>query len=191
MYDLVAGTVSLGLWKEWVLAVLPYIRSNQVLEIGHGPGHLQIALQQKGLVAFGLDISLEMGRLAERNIVRCGMVFRLVNGYAQCLPFSNNSFETVVATFPTEFIMDINTLQDIQRVLVPGGELLVLPVAWITGKRWFEKAAAGLFQITGQAPEWEERALEPARQAGFLTEVEKHKVKSSQVLIVHAVKPRL
>ena len=43
-YDLVAGLVSLGRWKSWVLCGLPLL-AGRVLEIGFGPGHLQAALQ--------------------------------------------------------------------------------------------------------------------------------------------------
>ena len=49
-YDLVAASVSLGRWKDWVLSVVPFIEGNRVLEIGHGPGHLQRGPAQPGLV---------------------------------------------------------------------------------------------------------------------------------------------
>ncbi|MFN2198120.1 MAG: hypothetical protein ACK2UW_18520, partial [Anaerolineales bacterium] len=45
-YDYVASTVSLGLWNEWVLSVLTDMIRPPILEIGHGPGHLQAALSQ-------------------------------------------------------------------------------------------------------------------------------------------------
>src|ERR1044071_1050250 len=69
-YDLVAATVSLGKWKDWVLCVVPFIEGTRVLEIGHGPGHLQRALLSRGFVAAGIDESAEMGRLAKRNLTR-------------------------------------------------------------------------------------------------------------------------
>ncbi len=46
-YDLVAATVSLGRWKDWVLSVVPFIEGTRILEIGHGPGHLQRALLEQ------------------------------------------------------------------------------------------------------------------------------------------------
>jgi len=69
-YDLVAATVSLGRWKDWVLSVLPFIQGTRVLEIGHGPGHLQRALLEQNLLAVGIDESSQMGRLAKRNLRR-------------------------------------------------------------------------------------------------------------------------
>ena len=42
-YDLVAAVVSVGMWTSWVRSTLTYLNGPQVLELGHGPGHLQIA----------------------------------------------------------------------------------------------------------------------------------------------------
>ena len=60
-YDLVAATVSLGRWKDWVRSALPYL-SGRVLEIGFGPGYLQLSLFELGIPAFGLDESRQMAR---------------------------------------------------------------------------------------------------------------------------------
>lgn len=186
-YDWVADIVSVGLWKDWVQAVLPYLEGPRVLELGHGPGHLQLAMMRKGLIAFGLDASRQMSRRAGRLLVGEGLDLLLVNGFAQYIPFYNHTFNQVVATFPSEYIMDSRTLEEIQRILLPGGNLVLIPLAWITGTRPLEKAAGWLFHVTGQAPEWDERALAPLREAGFQNiQVEMRKVKSSQVLVVIA-----
>jgi ubiquinone/menaquinone biosynthesis C-methylase UbiE len=148
-YDLVAATVSLGRWKSWVLSVLPWL-DGRVLEIGYGPGHLQMALNERGLASFGLDESRQMALQALRRLGRNGFNANLVRALARQIPFPENSFETVVATFPSEYIFDAETLAQIRRVLVPGGRLVVVPVAWITGKGWLERLAAWLFRVTGQ-----------------------------------------
>jgi ubiquinone/menaquinone biosynthesis C-methylase UbiE len=150
MYDLVAATVSLGRWQGWVFTARPYLRG-QVLEIGFGPGHLQAVLHGEGLVAFGLDESRQMGRQARRRLHRLKYPVRLVNGYAQYLPFPGNCFDSVAATFPSEYIFEPQVLAEIVRVLKPGGRLVVIPTAWITGQSRLERLAAGLFRITGQA----------------------------------------
>jgi len=69
-YDLVAATVSLGRWKDWVMSVLPFVQGTRILEIGHGPGHLQRALLERNLLAVGLDESTQMGQLARHNLTR-------------------------------------------------------------------------------------------------------------------------
>ena len=48
-YDWVAAGVSLGRWNEWVRSILPYMQEGRILELGHGPGHLQAELLKTGL----------------------------------------------------------------------------------------------------------------------------------------------
>jgi ubiquinone/menaquinone biosynthesis C-methylase UbiE len=67
-YDLVAAAVSFNHWKDWVLSVVPFIDGDRVLEIGHGPGHLQRVLLSRGLIAVGIDESAQMGHIAKRNL---------------------------------------------------------------------------------------------------------------------------
>jgi ubiquinone/menaquinone biosynthesis C-methylase UbiE len=187
-YDWVAAIVSLGMWQNWVRTVIPFLKEGKILELGHGPGHLQAELLQKGLPVTGVDLSPQMSHLAARRLQKKGYQPSLVRGKAQALPFMNGTFNKVVATFPSEYIMDPLTLTEIERVLAPGGQLIILALAWITGKRWMEKAAAWLFRITGEAPEWEDRFLDPVRKAGFQAQVEWVELKSSRLVIILATK---
>jgi ubiquinone/menaquinone biosynthesis C-methylase UbiE len=149
-YDFVAAVVSLGRWRGWVLQAQPFLYG-RVLEIGFGPGHLQLALNQAGLQPFGLDESRPMAGQARRRLRRQNYPLRLTNGYAQNLPFRTDSFDCVAATFPSGYIFEAHTLAEIRRVLCPGGRLVIIPSAWITGQSWLERLAAGLFRLTGQA----------------------------------------
>jgi ubiquinone/menaquinone biosynthesis C-methylase UbiE len=149
-YDLVAATVSLGRWQTWVMSTMPYL-GGRVLEIGCGPGHLQLALHSRRFPAFGLDESTQMSRQAARRLRRQGFPVNLIRGCAQHLPYPDKLFGSVVSTFPSEYIFDPRTLSEIRRILVPGGKLVILPAAWITGPGFLERLAAGLFRLTGQA----------------------------------------
>jgi ubiquinone/menaquinone biosynthesis C-methylase UbiE len=151
-YDFVAALVSLGHWNEWVAATLPYIHGERVLEIGHGPGHLQLALQERGCQTFGLDESRQMSRQARRHLLRKGIITNLTRGLAQRLPYASGTFHSVALTFPSEYIFDPKTLTEIQRVLKPGGELVILPFAWLIGRRPLEKTAAWLLRVAGEVP---------------------------------------
>ena len=206
-YDLVAATVSLGRWKGWVLSVLPFVRGNRILEIGHGPGHLQCALLDHGLLAFGIDESPQMGYLAKRNLTR---FFRskpksthdellgytqinLTRGISQGLPFPAESFETLIATFPAEYIFDPKTLTEAQRVLTTQGRFIILPGATILGRGILDRTMALLFRITGQTPPdlseiLQERSREPLGNAGFQVEVHELRIKSSLVFVLVATK---
>jgi ubiquinone/menaquinone biosynthesis C-methylase UbiE len=191
-YNAVAWIVSVGQWKDWVLSVLPYLDRSPILELGHGPGHLMNKLHDSGVPVVGLDGSRQMGQIARRLIEKKSRTPLLVNGYAQFLPFPNGSFSSVVATFPSEYIANPSTLQEIARVLVDDGEFLCLPAAWITGKGPFHRAAATLFKITHQAPErnanLEQRAQALLDLYGFSTSIIYHELPDSVVMIIKSRK---
>jgi ubiquinone/menaquinone biosynthesis C-methylase UbiE len=192
-YDWVAAVVSLGQWRQWVLSAVDHLPGPIVLELGHGPGHLQLALLYKeGVRAVGLDSSRQMTRIAFGRLVRHGFQPKLVSGYAQSLPFSDESFHQVVATFPSDYIWEPETLAEIHRVLTPEGDLLLLPAAWITGEQTLHKAAAWLFRVTRQSPAQEQTALRKFRgrigQAGFQVDSSVQTLPSSQLLFIRGKK---
>jgi SAM-dependent methyltransferase len=117
----------------------------------------------------------------------------LTRALAQHLPFSNNSFDSVVATFPAEYIFHANTLQEAHRVLVTGGRFVVLPGATLLGRGILDRVMALIFHITGQsAPNLgeilKERASKPFAEAGFHMQVHELNIKSSLVFILVATK---
>jgi ubiquinone/menaquinone biosynthesis C-methylase UbiE len=124
-YDLVSGIVSLGQWDSWVMQVVPLVRGSKILELGFGPGHLQLELSQRGFLTFGLDESKQMVKQASYKLKRNNAAPNLVRGLSQNLPFES-AFNTVVATFPSEYVFEPETIKEITRALVPGGRLVVL-----------------------------------------------------------------
>lgn len=184
-YDLVADIVSFGNWKDWVYSIAPFIQGTRVLELGHGPGHLQRLLRDRGLAAVALDESKQMGRIAKR---RLGSSHKLARGLAQSLPYQSKIFDTIIATFPTEYIFNTQTLNEVRRCLSDGGRLIVLPVAF--PKSGFLK---WLYKITGESPaalteSIKTKSLQPFLNAGFQAEIEIVEVKSSTLLIIVAKK---
>jgi len=147
----------------------------------------------------GIDESAQMGRLAKRNLRRSVLSARspqlvdyaqinLTRGIAQRLPFRNNAFDMVVATFPTEYITDPNTLAEVKRCLSDRGRLITLPAA-IPKNPFLD----WLFRVTHQSPSEavdivETRFREPFVRAGFRTEIKILDVKSGSLLIVVATK---
>ncbi len=128
-YDLVAAGVSLGWWTDWVrsMALWPEARPNaRVLELGCGPGHLLQESLEKGFWAVGVDASPNMLRLARRRLKARNLPVRLVRARAQALPFPDAFFDRVVASFPTAYIVEPETLREIARVLRPQGRVDVL-----------------------------------------------------------------
>jgi len=187
-YDRVASLVSLGMWQDWISAVLPYIQDPVVLELGSGPGHIQLALKQKGIRAVGLDASSQMARMAASRVRKSNQVSELVIGYAQLMPFAKDTFKQVLATFPSDYIFKSATVQEIQRVLIPSGECLILPAAWITASSLKFRWAARLFEITGQVPDHQPDWLGPFVQAGFTAETIPIELPSSRLILIRARK---
>ncbi len=124
-YDLVAAIVSIGKWNDWVREVLPWMAGNKVLEVGFGPGHLQVELTRRGFQVYGLDELEQMVRQAARLIKKQGKKANLTRGLAQDMPYPE-FFDTIVATFPSEYVFDPKTIKEFYRVLLPGGALIVL-----------------------------------------------------------------
>ncbi len=188
-YDWVASIVSLGEWQNWVSSVLPYINGPNVLEIGFGPGHLQASISQNNILAFGLDESIQMVKITRHRLLHLGLIPHVACGNAQILPFANDSFQQVVMTFPAEFLLKETTFKEIHRVLVNGGSVIILPLAWITGRKLLERAIAWLNYITGEAPEWNESSLQQFKDLGFIVSSEMMYLHSSKILIIQLYKP--
>jgi ubiquinone/menaquinone biosynthesis C-methylase UbiE len=184
-YDLIASIVSAGSWQKWVLSVEPYLHGPRILEIGFGPGHLLKALGKKDLIVFGIDESYQMVRLARKRLLRDGISAKLIRGDAQNLPFKCSSFDQVVMTFPDEYILQSSTLSEIQRALVNGGEAVILPLAWVTGRKPWERLVAWVNRVTGEAPQWDARIWVPLDQSGFKSSWEMINYTDSRIVLVH------
>ena len=193
-YDFVAAVVSIGRWNSWIRTVLPFVRGTKILEIGHGPGHLQRLLQEQDYCSIGLDESMQMIRLAKHRIKNSDQQStRLVRGLAQALPFPEAEFDSVISTFPSDYIFDPDTLSSIHRVLRGDGRFILVPAAWIVGRKFLDRAAAWLFRVTGEAPlnireVIGKRAVKPLKQAGFNVEVRELEIQTSTVMVILATK---
>ena len=149
-YDAVSWVVSRGRWRSWGEAALPFLVGTRVLELGHGPGHLLAALENAGWMTTGIDLSPQMGRRAKSRLAGRGFPARLARGRGQELPFCDETFDNVVAAFPAPYIIDPGTLRAIRNVLQPGGRLIVVPEAELTGRDPLSRLMERLFRITGQ-----------------------------------------
>jgi ubiquinone/menaquinone biosynthesis C-methylase UbiE len=190
-YDLVAASVSAGRWKKWVLHTVPFLNGERILELGHGPGHLQVGLAVGNRMVFGVDRSGQMGRIAYQRIASSNGIPRLARASANALPFPGNHFNTVAATFPTEYISQWAAMQEIYRVLEPGGRLVVLLSAWITGGSLLDRALAKLFRVTGQtkpAISSGEGSLQRLKEVGFHAHLSWVEFETSRLLLLIAEK---
>ncbi len=94
-----------------------------VLEIGVGTGIVASALAERGFSIVGVDLSVPMLRKAQERLGS-----RVVNGDALRLPIASHSVHTAYSVWVLHLVADVRTaFAEIARVLVSGGELVVIP----------------------------------------------------------------
>lgn len=188
-YDFVAAVVSLRRWNTWVHQALPYINRERILEIGFGPGHLLYSALQQHKNIVGIDESKQMVRRAFKLTSTIVNFPPLVRGDILALPFPSQYFDQVVSTFPSEYIFNKTAITEIYRVLLPGGQLIILPFAWITGKLWHERILSRLFDIDILVRNWPEKFCFVMKQQGFELSINKISDEKSVLVFVFATKP--
>jgi len=149
-YDTVSWLVSFGAWRNWQRAALPYIQGPYVLEIAHGPGHMLLALYDAGYQVMGIDLSPQMVALSRKRLKKAGAGVPLLQGAAQKLPLRSAHFDSVLVTFPTEFLLAPESLSAMNHVLKENGRLIVVPEAQFTGSSLPQRFIEWLFTVTGQ-----------------------------------------
>jgi len=119
MYPVIAGQMlkRTGIWE------------GVAVEVGCGPALLAIALAtQSNMRVYALDTSPAMLRIASGHIRNSGLVRRVlpVLGDVQELPFEDGTVDLVVSRGSWFFWDDLGgALQEIQRVLAPGGSAYI------------------------------------------------------------------
>jgi ubiquinone/menaquinone biosynthesis C-methylase UbiE len=151
LYDRISAFFFLGQWAKWQASVIPRIQGKRVLEVGCGTGSLLTLLLRRGYKAVGVDASPAMLKQAHRKLVKAGLDGRILRARAQNLPFPDESFETVVCTFPSEYILQPESLQEIARVLYPGGRLVIVDTAIL---KPFNRRAKFLIRLYGLLGIW-------------------------------------
>lgn len=129
LYWLASTIPFAGQWRRWQRLVLPRLAGTDVLEIGCGIGTLLGDLIQAGYDCHAVDRSSQMVAAARSELRRRGFAkdaIRVTQADVRRLPFGDGSFDTVVSTFPTEYIFDPQTAHEIARVLRPSGRLVVV-----------------------------------------------------------------
>jgi len=107
-----------------------YGKTERILDIGTGPGHLLFALRQTfpNTALVGVDISPAMVAQAHKNIKACGHESSIevrVAG-ANALPFADGTFDRVVSTGSLHHWKDpVHALSEAHRVLKVDGYALM------------------------------------------------------------------
>jgi len=166
-YDWVAWGVSLGQWSSWRQTALQFLEPGPTLELAYGTGSLFVAMALKGLHPIGVDLSPFMARITANRLRRQQLPLSIARARAQILPFPTGHFSNTLATFPTNYIFEVETLAEIHRVLVEGGRLIVVMQGQLKGPLWVGAFIECLYRITGQREVLRATALSRLGEAGF------------------------
>ncbi|MDF1692217.1 MAG: bifunctional demethylmenaquinone methyltransferase/2-methoxy-6-polyprenyl-1,4-benzoquinol methylase UbiE [Zhongshania sp.] len=131
MNDLMSGGVH-RLWKRFTIELSGVRPGNKVLDIAGGTGDLAAKFSRlvgsDGKVVLA-DINDSMLTVGREKLTNKGIVGNIeyVQANAECLPFPDNYFDCITIAFGLRNVTDKDAaLRSMNRVLKPGGRLLVL-----------------------------------------------------------------
>jgi demethylmenaquinone methyltransferase / 2-methoxy-6-polyprenyl-1,4-benzoquinol methylase len=132
-YDVMNDLMSMGLhraWKAYTVMVANVKEGQQVLDIAGGTGDLAMAFAPKvgasGRVVH-TDINEAMLREGRNRLIDAGVNLPTLVCDAEHLPFADASFDLVTVAFGLRNMTHKDVaLSEMNRVLKPGGKLLVL-----------------------------------------------------------------
>jgi demethylmenaquinone methyltransferase/2-methoxy-6-polyprenyl-1,4-benzoquinol methylase len=99
----------------------------RVLDVACGTGDIAFEAAAEGARVVGLDVTERMLQIARSKGVRSGLRARFVRGDMMALPFPSASFDVVTTGYGLRNVPELGAaIEEIARVLVPGGQLLSL-----------------------------------------------------------------
>lgn len=132
-YDLLNRVLSLRIDRRWRRKTIQEAAKGhpaRILDVATGTADLAIEaarLQPQEII--GADIAAEMLRIGQRKIGRKNLshLIRLVQADSENLPFGDGYFDLVTVAFGVRNFEHVEQgIREMQRVLRPGGRLLVL-----------------------------------------------------------------
>lgn len=138
VYDWLAPVMTLGQegrYRKRVLGLLGLRGGERVLDVGCGTGVLTCLIARRltlpGALAVGLDAAPQMVHVARRRPEAREARVRFDVGVAESLAYPDAEFDAAVSTFFFHHIdaeLKRRSLQELYRVLKPGGRLIIVDV---------------------------------------------------------------
>ncbi len=124
-YDRLNRLMTLGLDRCWRKRALRGVQGN-VLDVACGTGDMAVSLVERGCTVTGIDLSEEMLAIARQ---KAPMVTFMIAD-AEHLPFPDASFDAVTCAFGVRNFVHLEQgLNEMLRVLKPGGQLVIIELA--------------------------------------------------------------
>jgi len=145
-YDFLNHFLSAGrdkAWRRFLIQRLDFFSTNRLLDLATGTGDVAIgaARHHPQIQVIGLDFAKAMLEAAAAKVYPAGLSKRihLVQGDAMNLPFPQESFDAVTVAFGIRNMPDRQkVLEEMTRVLVPGGKVFLLELNAPQGQ-WFRR----------------------------------------------------
>lgn len=143
-YDVLVWVLTLGRdrrFREGIVQLGRLGPGDSVLDVGCGTGTLAIAAKARagaGAEVCGVDPSPEMIARARRKAVKAGVEVRFETATAEALPFLDGTFDMVLSTLMLHHLTEEGrqqAVQEIARVLKPGGRFLAVDIAGATNAK--------------------------------------------------------
>jgi SAM-dependent methyltransferase len=115
-------------YAPWMLRTIGFERysGKRVLEVGFGLGTDLMQFARGGSQVYGIEITPRHVELARRRFDAFSLRARLTRGDAETLPYKSASFDVVYSFGVLHHTPDmISALEEIHRVLRPGGVLIL------------------------------------------------------------------
>lgn len=132
-YDGLNRVITFGIdiqWREQVVALVNEYKPKKILDIATGTGDLAIMLNKTNAEKIiGLDISEGMLAVGKEKVKQLKLddKIELIVGDSENIPFEDNSFDAITVSYGVRNFENLNKgLQEIYRVLKPGGVFVVL-----------------------------------------------------------------
>jgi len=118
-------------WRRFTARKMHFFRTNRLLDVATGTADLamEAVKRHSRIQVAGLDFVREMMLVGQRKIRegRLSERIRLLQGDALRLPFPDHSFDVAAVAFGIRNIPDRQgALEEMKRVVVPGGQVMVL-----------------------------------------------------------------
>jgi len=132
-YDFLNHFLSLGIditWRKKAISLLNKDHPKLILDVATGTGDFAIqALELKPEKIIGVDISEGMLEVGRKKLKQKGLehIITLELGDSERIQYPDNNFDAVIVAFGVRNFEDLRKgINDMLRVLKPGGKLVVL-----------------------------------------------------------------
>ena len=134
-YDFLNRLLSMGIdrrWRKFAVKQIKFEENGKILDVATGTADvaLQIAAATPSSVAItGIDFSEQMIELGRVKVKNSPFSARITLQVAPCesIPFDDNTFDSATIAFGIRNVVDrLAGLQEMHRVLKPGGRVVIL-----------------------------------------------------------------